>query len=270
MKKMLTFFLGLTLLMSFCPAALADVIIEPEDNFYKQHRGECVHENRGYYTNGGDGYVIGAASPEGSGKVAFPNGTRFLVAWTYGEGDKRWGFVEYDGETLEQSDSSESCWVKMSDMLLDYDSESFIDEHMSELTEETVQVDIPDYKTYMVCWAYPGGDTVKFTIGGHADTIDFHQTYTDPSGRKWGYCGYWQGYRNFWVCTDDPFNENLAPDENFVDVLAQLIPAADEAAMEEVLKEVRGPNYTLVFGCTGVIAIAAALLTYVLGEKKKG
>jgi len=268
MKKMLTLSLALLLLLSLCPAALADVIVEPRDSFFEKHRDECRYENRGYYTNGEDGYVIGAASPEGSSKVVFPNGTRYWVSWTYGEGDKCWGFIEYKGETLEPGYGEESCWVKMSDMLADYDNASFVSDHASELAEESAQVLIPDFETYMICWKYPGSDTVLFTIGGHANTIDFHQTYTDTQGRKWGYCGYWRGHRNFWVCLDDPFNENLAPDENFVDVQAQLIPAADEAAMEAALKGVKAPNYTLVFGATGVVAIAAALLVYVLKKKK--
>ena len=268
MKKMLVFMLSLVLLLSLCPAALADVIAMPQDSFFEKHRDECRHENRGYYTNGSDGYVVGMNAPEGSSKVVFPNGTHFVVSWTYGEGEERWGFMEYDSETLEQSYGDASCWVKMSDMLSDYDSESFMAEHEAELVEESAQVVIPDYQTYMICWAYPSSDTVKFTIGGHANTIDFHQTYTDTQGRKWGYCGYWRGHRNFWVCLDDPFNQQLSPGEEYVDVLSQLIPAADEAAMEAALKGEKASNRALMFGAVGVVAIAAALLAYVLKKKK--
>lgn len=269
MKKMLTFLLSLMLLLSLCPAALADIAYEPSDNFYEKHMDECSYENRWYYTNGGEGYVVGFSFPTGSAQEAFPNGTRFLVSWTYGEGGDTWGCIEYDSETLTHGYDDKSCWVKMSDMQVDYDSESFTAEHAADIVEETNEIKLPDYKTYMVCWKYPGSDTVRYTIGGHADTISFQKAYTDPAGRKWGYCGYWQGHRQFWVCLDEPFNENLEPDENFVDVLAQLTPAADEAAMAAALKEVKAPNYTLIFGAIGVAAIAAALLVYVLLKKKK-
>lgn len=269
MKKLFTFLLSLVLLLSLCPAALADVIVEPEDNFFKQHSDACLRENRGYYTNGGKGYVIGFAAPEGSGKVVFPNGTRFVISWTYSDGDKLWGLMEYSAETLQPGYGEESCWVNLSEMLLDYDSESFMAEHAAQLVEESVQVLIPDYQSEMICWAYPGSTTVKYTIGGHANTIDFYQTYTDSLGRKWGYCGYWRAHRQFWVCLDDPFNQELSVGEEHVDTLSQLIPAADEATMEAALKGAKAPNYTLLFGAVGVVVIAGALLVYVLRKKKK-
>ena len=35
-----------------------------------------------------------------------------------------------------------------------------------------------------------------------ANGYTVYKTYVDEAGRKWGYCGYYYGSRNFWVCLD--------------------------------------------------------------------
>ena len=37
--------------------ALADVIYQPDDDFYNSHAGDCEYLNRDYYANGESGYM---------------------------------------------------------------------------------------------------------------------------------------------------------------------------------------------------------------------
>ena len=36
-----------------------------------------------------------------------------------------------------------------------------------------------------------------------------HIIFTDDEGRDWGYVSYFYGFRDFWVCLNDPSNPNI-------------------------------------------------------------
>lgn len=273
MKKYMCFLLALLLTLTLAMPALADIAYEPRDDFYQKHRKDCDYENRVYYTNGAEGYVTVHSSPTGGAKTAIANGISFYVSYTYDDG--RWGCIEYDPDTrlAAGSRNSDSGWVKLEEMVCDYDNRAFMADHADELVNaERSLLPTPTEGEAVYAYKYPGSGIVRTTldmavVGGHE--IPFSTVFTDPAGREWGYCGYHYGIRELWVCLDDPCNDALEADENFVDPLAKMTPAADPSTVEAAARAAGLPGAYLIAGIGGVVVIAAAILAAVIRKKKK-
>lgn len=193
--------------------ALADVIWEPNDSFYEQHREDCVYNNRRYTANGKDGAVNVLKEP-GSDKVVATvnNGNTFFVSFTYTvKGGAEWGVVEFnpDGSgNLARMDYSTavSGWIPMADLTVVYDDISFAEDHGSEFKPYTGNYEEFTSGEPVVFWSYPGSGIVAFEEDAFEmnDFFEFSDTYTDTDGRLWGLIGYYYGARNVWVCISDP------------------------------------------------------------------
>lgn len=269
MKKIFTFTICALLTLAMCFGAWADIAYEPRDDFYEKHWDECAYENRMYYINGENGYTVGYVSPTSNDvRAVFPNSGPYYVSYTYSAGEV-WGCIEYDPDTLENAYlNASSCWVKMSDLVNDYDCESFFDNHKDEIEHRDVSLTLSAGET-AAAWKYPGSGILVDTIGvysGDSEDIMFSQIFTDPQGREWGYLSYYYGHRNMWICLSDPFSESLEPDENFVQ--PQLIPAASPQELAAVAEDASS-RYVLLAGTLGVVIIAGAVLASILLRRRR-
>ena len=242
--------------------ASADVLIEPEDNFYEKNADDCVYlGERIYYANGWDGALDCCKSPASARVVReFPNGAELRIRFSYTDADgAEWGVVE-DGERG-------VGWVRLADTIRKYDSALFLEEHADALTEF---VDEGDYERLtaaeggIAVWTYPGSGEVKWTIDqfeGGPDSFGFQQAYTDENGLRWGYCGYYFGMRENWICLDDPTADDLPVNETLAALPALRQPReknpnpAPQAPSRELL--LAG---ALVAAVVGVTAVLLALL----------
>lgn len=201
-----------------CGAAFGDVIAEPNDDFYSQHSEECTYVGREYYANGPTGYLEVFKQPGGSSLGFANNGEDFLVEFTYLEGSTQWGIIsfELDDGRIESGDygGSQTGWVKMSEMTVKYDSQEFIKDNGDKIKAAgTETVDLTGiYNRKIIFWEFPhsGEDYSDDSVITEADGIEFDSYYTDEEGLVWGHCGYFYGFRDFWVCISDPGNENLS------------------------------------------------------------
>jgi len=268
MKRVFSFVFVLVLLAAAAVPALADVAYTPQDNFYEKHWDACSYENRRWYTNGPEGYVLVYSSPTGAAEVVVPNGLPYTVSWTYDNG--KWGCIEYDREDPTISAwGGKSGWIKMEEMTAAYDVQAFDEDHAAEYREtEPVALEVPPDGT-IYGYKYPGSGIVVDKLAGEwvDGPLEFTTVFTDPAGRDWGYLGYYRGYRNFWICLDEPDNPRLEADENFKEAVT--IPAATSAVMEAALKGARIPTAYLTAGAIGVVVIAAAVLFALIRKKKK-
>jgi len=280
MKRCVTLVLALTLSLALALPALADVIYEPEDDFYRDHAKECSYENRFYLTNGPEGYVTAYTSPVSDRAVVnTANGTETLVSYVWEGG---WGLatLQAEGEWVE-------AWLPMEEMVPVYDSRAFMADHSEELTsrDEPLTLDLTGLPK-LVLWPYPGAEKIYTTLdlegidGWMAEEgqLDFTLTYEDAAGRSWGYIGYLYGMRDKWVCLSAPDAgedaEELAqpaPDHGETEEPAgtpapspTLIPAAE--VIPPVEKGGSFPWLPVGLGA-GVVVIAGALLA--LFRKKK-
>lgn len=202
-RKLLALLTALLLMVMMATPAFADVLWMPRENVSYDYDKVL---NRVFFTNGGDGYVTVYTAPNSMSKVTnLANGTRFCVVYTREEKDgSLWG-LGYGGV----SDVAEG-WVPLADMALIYDHISFEEDHGQEFQKYDGS---GDGLTEACTYSYPGGvylSTAKTMDGGSYTLAEgFQNLYTDENGLRWSYIGYYYGLRNFWICIDDPMNENL-------------------------------------------------------------
>ena len=202
-RKLLALLTVLLLVVTMVTPAFADVLWMPRENVSYDYDKVL---NRAFFTNGGDGYVTVYTAPNSMSKVTnLANGTQFCVVYTREEKDgSLWGLGH---EAV--IDGAEG-WVPLADMALIYDHISFEEDHSHEYQKYDGS---GDGLTEACTYSYPGGvylSTAK-TMDGGAYTLaeGFQNLYTDENGLRWSYIGYYYGLRNFWICIDDPMNENL-------------------------------------------------------------
>ena len=300
MKRLFSLLLLIALLCAPVLPAAADVAYMPRDNFLEKHWDDCRYESRWYWTNGAEGYVLAHKTPDSKEATPLPNGGKYYISNIY-KGE--WGVLEYDPDTLanDLDNTSVSGWVKMSEMTADYDNRAFMADHAGELVSETAGLawDEPDN---VFTYKYPGSGVVleeleRGWFGG--EDIVFDTLFTDPAGRRWGYCPYLYAHRDFWVCLDDPYNGALPPDENCVTIVTKppaapapapteapkpaetpapaeapgktlvLTPPADDAALQQAAKDNRGSGPYIAAAGAAAVVVAAAVLIAALRKKKK-
>ena len=254
--------LCLCLCCALSVSALADVIWVPENDFYNAHYDEMTNVVRHYYTNGALGYVTVQAKPGGAAIVNIPNGEKLYVSVSYtAQNGENWGLVEVDGNGA-SVDETVTGWVKMSDMLLVYDSQAFYEDHRDELQHPGDMCGLEYGKEY-VLWAYPDSGVVTGTVTfDESWEFQFKDTYTDPDGRLWGYVGYYYGHVEAWICIDDPESETIPGQEIMT---GELIPAKDAP---EVRSGAVSPYVTAAVA-GAVIVAAAVIIAVVLRSKKR-
>ncbi len=111
-SRIISFLLAcITLLLTGLPI-FADVIFEPYDDFFRNHRDEC--EDIGmqkYYVNSDDGYACFYKAPESDDIVKeYQNGEELYIQYLY---------TDKNGDIWGDSFSNEG-WVRMSELSLEY------------------------------------------------------------------------------------------------------------------------------------------------------
>lgn len=201
-------FLGVVWSFFLCTVCVnADVIWEPMDSFYEEHASECTYVNRQYVANGPDGVVILYESPESAKEVTrWENGRQVYISFIYE--DERgilWGI----------SESDQTGWMPMDYMRVVYDHISFEEDYGDQIVNEEGVLD-ERYRNETVCfWDYPGAETYSSVNLQDCEHLpEYGSVYTDETGHRWGYIGYYYGFRSVWVCIDEPAadREALYPD----------------------------------------------------------
>lgn len=257
MKKLICTLLAACLLSV---PAFADVIWEPNDDFYQQNYEDCEYLGRSYYANGQAGFVMVFDTPVAENYVEhyLENGTELYVSFTMEyEGDD-WGVVELsDGRT---------GWVAMDALALIYDNQSFIEEHEAEfLPYDGAFEDLcTSENRRVIIWTYPGSGQINCDFESlHQDysPIQPDVTWTDSEGRVWGRIGYYMAARG-WVCLSDPGNENLPVTEHTYD----LYPAGDVSQIGAAPAPV---TFGSLWGICGAIVLVCGVTAFLIFRMKK-
>ena len=259
MKRTFCLFLALMLVLALVPAVSADVIVEPENSFYWEHRGECQYHSRSYYADGPENVAEVYRSPE-SAAVAerVKNGDILWISYIYtDENGIGWGYTENYEENW-------SGWVPMDYLLLKYDSISFQEEFSDRITEEEGTLEVSGAEVRF--WNYPGSeDATAFAVEG--DYLpEYYETFTDDAGRRWGHIGYHMGIRDVWVCLD-------APTEDYPTLYAEnppqqvTHPVKDRTDTPIEIKPA-GPSLNGILAAVCVIAILSGGFLWITRKKK--
>lgn len=246
--------------------ALADVIWQPNDDFYKAHFNECTYVNRQYYSNGETGFMELFSEPGGTSLGFADNGELFNVQFSYKLGDDTWGVVAYSqsGEKLVPiSDGEEkSGWFKLSDASLKYDYKSFDEAHSA------------DYKLYdgnyselkdlsnIVMWTFPNSGATSGTLDKIDENFTMQSVYTDLDSTQWGFVSYYYGMKSFWVCLSKPTDATIA---------AKDVPVPELYTPSPNSKPVPSGNdmTSVVIICVAAAILCTAFLFWMLNKKKR-
>lgn len=250
--------------MLFGISAKADVIWEPyEDSFYRSHWEECEHVDRSYRANGPGGEVILYESPESAKEITrWENGTSGYISFTYtDDSGVVWGVYN-------NGDVNESGWMPMEYMVVVYDSISFAEEFADVIVEESGELDAGDY-TEVYFYSWPGAEhAILMPIDSYVP--EYHRTFVDEKGRRWGNVSYYYGTRDSWICLD-------APVAAFYELWPEGAPQRGEEIPEPAkdgewivpgsVGESKAPFVAIIVG--GVVLVTALLLVILKKSIKK-
>ena len=208
MKKWSVLFLVLLLCSLVLPVS-ADILWEPYDNsYYMNNDDDCTSVARTYYVPEGS-TVNFYKNPNGGTLITTAEaGTRIYVGFSKEVNGEIWGV----GYPLGQFDVE--GWFRLGRLQLEYDNEQFMNEHRDAIVAETVSFDGADLTGAIPTWTYPGSGIQDLTLDFDWENLTYNegklecrQVYTDETGGRWGYVGYYMG-RCGWIYLDDLYAEN--------------------------------------------------------------
>lgn len=264
MKKYIRFLCAALIILMLPLQVRADVIYEPWDSFYEEHREQCEYLARSYTAAGPNGDVTVYESPESAWEITkLPNGTALWISYTYEDsGGITWGcWEDWEKDLL--------GWVPMDYFNLIYDGISFDEEYGDQFRNEEGALDAKFRGQTIYFWDYPGCKTSSwYTLSNEEEYLPVYRVlYTDPDGRTWGKLSYYMGHRDSWICLDDPTADfdTLYPngiEETQPETVGEPAERVDEIVPSgnPVLKRI------VIAAVTGVVALTAALLFFL---KKK-
>ena len=194
MKRTICLIFALIFLLA--PAVRADVIFEPSDTFFWEHRGECQYHSRTYYADGPENVAEVYRSPVSSAVAErVKNGAPLWISYIYEvENGISWGYCENYEENW-------SGWIPMDYLLLKYDHICFWEEFGERICEEFGTLEATGEVRF---WGYPGSEDSDTMTVDVEYLPEYEAVFTDDAGRRWGYIGYYMAMRNVWVCLDEP------------------------------------------------------------------
>lgn len=267
MKRIVSLICVLVLSVLLVPVnARADVIYEPWDSFYEEHRGECEYVSRNFTAEGPNGNVTLYESPESSWEEAvIENGEQIHISYTYRDADGiLWGCCELWDENI-------IGWIPMDYLVVVYDGISFEEEYGDQFVPVAGSLESAELMGATVnFWKYPGSNEVISVTLSDDYWPDFQMSYTDPHDREWVRCNYYMGIKGYWIFLDDPTAEfdTLFPEGIPVtEPETEPTEEAREAIPEIVPKRNWEGKILTVIAVTAVVAVTAVLL-YLLKRKK--
>lgn len=219
------FFMLLAVCFILMPAVVvyADVIVEPQNDFFFNHRNECVYIDHSFYVNGENGSVSLKKEPGSKKEIAVMQNNEVLyVSHTYDYKGETWGVAE----VLTPENQWVYGWVPLSQLLLIYDYRSFEEDHQDEFKPYTGDYHELLTAEQIVYWKYPCSgivmgimtENIEEFVNNFKDSLNkgeiiqpyISYIYTDEEGREWGFSG-WGGVtgKDQWICLSDPANEDI-------------------------------------------------------------
>lgn len=262
MKRLIILLLSVCLMASLSTTAFADLIFEPEDPFFEDHRKDCERIDRSYRALTEVTVYESPESADVEGTLKEGDAAWIIYSYTDSNGNQ-WGYCE-NYETDLQG------WLPMAYTELIYDGISFEEEYGHLFVEETGELDMKYTGHHIYFWNYPGSETgYQISVGGSVPA--YWHTYTDEEGRVWGYTGYYMGWKGYWFCLDNPtadFN-TLYPEGQ--SQKADFAPGKPDPTFpaEEIVPQPSSESNLLRFGITAAVIACVCVTAVMLVKMKK-
>ncbi len=242
MKKVLTLIFVLSITLICSTSVFADVIWEPEDDFYWANADDCIPVNRTYIAASSNEAINVYVSPQNSTVVnTILNDTELYISWSWNE----WYYYDIG-------------WIHSDDVALIYDGISFLQNN--EVTEYSAEaISIPSAQLY----TYPNsGNSYELIEEKDYALIgeSFSSAFTDENGLTWGYISYYMQHEG-WVCVDDPTNTSFN---------SAKIPTEQSISQKRGSDaEVGEPPFSLLIIATILVILVVAVTVIMINIKKK-
>ncbi len=195
------------LISQSCLIALADVVWEPDTDFYRKHKDECIYvDGLKTIANGPGGSVKVWESPVSDRVVeAIENGKKVIINYTYIDRlGHEWGLV-FRGNS--------SGWVPMEYLASDPKAKSFSDMYWDEVQDGGLDFEVPEDVEMIYLYTFPGSGELSGSGSVRAgDTISTVLSFIDKDERQWGYVVYFRA-QDGWICLNDPGNDKIPVNE---------------------------------------------------------
>ena len=187
MKKFLKIAAAMMLLAGSAATLHADLIVCPEDDFFKEHDEDCEYVGQLYTAAGDAGVVYVYSSPISNEIVGeIPNGTDIWIDFTY---QTKEGVLW--GVQTPRRDLSLGQWMNLTEFEIAKTAGDFEREHQDALEpiEQTYTLNEP--RGYLTLWEYPGSEHIENYIDSWnldpKTVIWITKKYTDEAGQVWFY-----------------------------------------------------------------------------------
>ena len=234
------------MLLALPGVARADILIEPENDFFDEHQGEMVALGRSFVVaDAGQSVAVLEKPGPGRSITLLKNDEEIFLSHSCLFEGAYWGYSPvYNG------------WVRIDELLVIYDYVSFDEEHRSEFSRHEGDVSKILEEGRFLVWLWPGSGLSPFAIEvSKGSNLRIDCLYHDSEGREWGFMPYFEGVSTFWVCLSDPMDRSI-PMTNPQQEPMRWVPDTPHVAIESLsLSEVL-PVIILV--------VAVALATIIL------
>ena len=240
--------------------ARADVIFEPQDSFFWEHRGECQYHERTYYADGPENVAEVYRSPVSASVVErVKNGKELWISYIYEDKNGiSWGYCDNYEENW-------AGWVPMDYLLLKYDYISFREEFADRITTLDKYGKLSaEGEVYL--WNYPGSEDFMTNTVDAEYPPEYEAVFTDDAGRSWGFIGYHMAIRNVWVCLDNPTADYRTL---YAEAVPQAVTHPVKTGTSEPIKiKSGGPDMNTILAAVCVIAILSGGFLWITRKKK--
>ncbi len=252
MKRILGI-LGLFIIIisAFTPFAVkADVLWEPQKDFFGENNIPTTIERRYYIVNSPTGFINVYKSPDSAAITGqLMNGESFFVYYKAEYNGKHWGL-----NTSEEYICLENTYVK-------YDHISFAEEYSEKIEKLPSDTKVELKKGYMYS-SYPGA-AEQNTIAFDCPEAFPSYSFIDEAGLKWMFFGYVYGQRNFWVCMDEPLKRDHAI--RTTTTVCQKYESATAPTNDQILQAAKeDTGTTLTVSKKGIYVVIACVCTFIL------
>ena len=160
MKKFIITLMTVCFLLMPSFVAYADVIVEPENNFYTRHRNQIIYLGRSFSANGEDGFVSVKKEPGSKNEISkLQNGEVVYIQYSCLYDGEFWGILTYVGTP----NDGKTGWIKLDEMLVLYDYVAFEEEHFDEIYPYNGDyAEIKETRS-AIAWPWPGADAPLWT-----------------------------------------------------------------------------------------------------------
>ena len=180
--------------------AQADLVVEPENDFYSRHQRQLVILERAFVVAGENNSVPILQEPGSRiGIAQVRSGEEIYLSHSCLYKGEYWGF------TL-----AHNGWVRIDELRVVYDFISFEEEHRNEFYRYGGDFSEIEEAQSALAWLWPGSGIFSWTVRNlRSEDLSVVHAYRDSDGREWGFVRYPPERRNFWICISDPMNRDI-------------------------------------------------------------